>query len=79
MDTPNRPQPTSMRLHADDLALLDAIADYQRATKGGRWSRTETVRQLLKRVKPPESEAGVEAAAWRRAYQAAFSRHEEAR
>lgn len=71
MDSPGRPQPTSMRFHADELTLIDAIAAHHQATKGGKWSRTETVRQLLRRLTPP-GDPSETASAWRRAYKRVF-------
>jgi hypothetical protein len=56
-----RIQPTSFRFTDDELALLDAWADFLHSQGSGPKSRTAVVRRLLRKMTPPTN-AGEKAA-----------------
>jgi hypothetical protein len=69
-----QPIPTSIRFHADELALIDAWCAYLSADRGFKHSRSNMFRQLLQRVPPPAEKPGerVEAFKLRDAHGRAF-------
>lgn len=70
MDAPT----TSIRLTEDERALLDAFAAYMSVKHGVNLNRTQAIKQLMRRARPPDSETTPEAAAFRNAYSTVFGK-----
>jgi hypothetical protein len=54
----NSPLPTSIRFRPDELALIDAWCAYYSEDRGFKHSRSDLLRNLLKKVPPPVEKAG---------------------
>ena len=59
---------TSIRLSEDERELLDAFAGYLHHKSGINVNRTGAIKNMMRRQKPPETEAGEAAVRFRRAY-----------
>lgn len=59
-------KPTTVRFSADDLELIDAMAEHL-SRSGVRHSRTDVLRVLLRKAQPADN-----AARWQRAYSVVF-------
>jgi hypothetical protein len=67
--------PTSIRLTEDERELLDAFAAYMSVKRGINLNRTQAIKHLMRKAQPP-TEAGPEAARFRRAYSIVFGAKE---
>lgn len=58
MSDSDSPQPTSVRFQHDELELLDAWCAYYSEGRGFKHSRSDLIRNLLKKVPPPDETVG---------------------
>ena len=69
------PHPTSIRLTADELELLDAYAAWMHDRHGINVNRTGAIKSMIKRLKPPDDPTPA-GARFRRAHSAVFGRNQ---